>query len=126
MEEFNKPECADFGPTYAGEHLRRSLGIAVSKDTIRKWMMAAGLWQSRPRRAKQIHQWRQGRECAGELVQWDTSVHDWLEGRGQRLHLVAMIDDATSRAWAQFVTHDTTDQKTCGFCGGTWNSTVDR
>jgi hypothetical protein len=89
IEECGKPECADFGSTYAAEHLRRALGIAVGKDTVRKWMMAAGLWQSRPRRAKQIHQWRQRRECAGELVQWDTSVHDWLEGRGQRLYLVA-------------------------------------
>jgi Integrase core domain len=110
MEECEKPECADFGPTYAAEHFRRALGIAVGKDTVRKWMMAAGLWQSRPRRAKQVHQWRQRRECAGELVQWDTSVHDWLEGRGQRLYLIAMIDDATSQAWAQFVTHDTTEQ----------------
>lgn len=110
MEECGKPECVDFGPTYAAEHLGRVLGIVVGKDTVRKWMMTAGLWQSRPRRAKQIHQWRQRRECAGELVQWDTSVHDWLEGRGQRLYLVAMIDDATSRAWAQFVPHDSTEQ----------------
>jgi hypothetical protein len=86
------------------------LGITVGKDTVRKWMMTAGLWQSRPRRAKQIHQWRQRRDCAGELVQWDTSVHDWLEGRGDRLYLVAMIDDATSRAWAQFVPHDSTEE----------------
>ena len=33
----------------------------------------------------------------GELVQWDTSEHDWLEGRGEKLYLINMIDDATSR-----------------------------
>jgi hypothetical protein len=36
-------------------------------------------------------------------VQWDTSEHDWLEGRGEKLYLIAMIDDATSRLFARFV-----------------------
>ena len=31
-------------------------------------------------------------------VQWDTSDHDWLEGRGEKLKLIRMMDDATSRA----------------------------
>lgn len=48
--------------------------------------------------------------CAGELVQWDTSVHDWLEARGERLYLIAMIDDATSRVFARFVRHDTGEE----------------
>jgi len=30
-------------------------------------------------------------------VQWDTSTHDWLEGRGETMYLISMIDDATSR-----------------------------
>ena len=33
----------------------------------------------------------------GELVQWDASEHDWLEGRGEKLYLIGMIDDATSQ-----------------------------
>jgi hypothetical protein len=44
------------------------------------------------------------------LVQWDTSVHDWLEGRGPRLYLVAMIDDATSRTYGRFVEQDSTEE----------------
>jgi hypothetical protein len=43
-------------------------------------------------------------------VQWDTSEHDWLEGRGERLYLIAMIDDATSRLFARFVRHDSTEE----------------
>jgi hypothetical protein len=35
-------------------------------------------------------------------VQWDTSEHDWLEGRGEELYLIAMIDDATSDLTARF------------------------
>jgi hypothetical protein len=42
------------------------------------------------------------------LVQWDTSEHDWLEGRGEKLYLIAMIDDATSRLFARVVRHDST------------------
>jgi hypothetical protein len=45
----------------------------------------------------------------GELVQWDTSEHDWLEGRGEKLYLILMIDDATSRAMGRFVRSDSTE-----------------
>ena len=43
-------------------------------------------------------------------MQWDTSEHDWLEGRGEKLYLIAMIDDATSRLFARFVRHDSTEE----------------
>jgi len=43
-------------------------------------------------------------------VQWDTSEHDWLEGRGEKLYLISMIDDATSRLTARFVRHDSTEE----------------
>src|SRR5207248_2789392 len=49
--------------------------------------------------------WRPRRSCWGELVQWDTSEHAWLEGRGEKLYLIAMLDDATSRARARLVRH---------------------
>ena len=72
-------------------------------------MRAAGLWKSRPRRIQQVHQWRARRSGWGELVQWDTSEHDWLEGRGERVrYLVRLIDDATSRSWGRFVPRDGT------------------
>ena len=29
----------------------------------------------------------------GQLGQWDTSEYDWLEGHGEKLYLIAMIDD---------------------------------
>jgi hypothetical protein len=44
------------------------------------------------------------------LVQWDTSDHDWLEGRGEKIYLISMIDDATSRLFAHFVRHDTSEE----------------
>lgn len=110
IAELSKPELRDFGPTYAAEHLNKQLGIAAGKDTVRKWMVGAGLWESRERKAVAVHQWRERRACFGELLQWDTSVHDWLEGRGEKLYLIAMIDDATSRLFARFAPNDTTDE----------------
>jgi hypothetical protein len=72
-------------------------------------MMAEGNWQSKGRQVKEVHQWRAQRSHYGELVQWDTSDHDWLEGRGEAVHhLVGMIDDATSRSWGRFVQRDGT------------------
>jgi hypothetical protein len=100
-----------FGPTLASEHLAKKHGIEVSRETLRKWMQAAGLWKGRRRRPQNTHMWRERRSRCGELVQWDTSDHDWLEGRGrERLYLISMIDDATSRLYAWFVRSDSTEE----------------
>jgi hypothetical protein len=32
----------------------------------------------------------------------DASIHDWLEGRGEDIVLISMIDDATSLVLARF------------------------
>jgi hypothetical protein len=72
-------------------------------------MKQAGLWKGHARPIERAHLWRPRRSRFGELVQWDTSEHDWLEGRGPRLYLIALIDDATSRALARFVLHDSTE-----------------
>jgi transposase len=101
-------EYVDFGPTLASEYLERHHGIAVSRETLRKWMLRSGLWKRRKQRLQEIHVWRKRRSCFGELVQWDTSEHNWLEGRGPKIYLIAMIDDATSRALARFARHDST------------------
>ncbi len=66
-------------------------------------MSEGELWEPRAQRVKEVHIWRPRRSRFGELVQWDTREHDWLEGRGPKLYLIAMIDDATSRALAEFV-----------------------
>ena len=65
----------DFGPTWAMEYLAQRDRIEVSRETLRKWLSAAGVWQARPRRVKAVHTWRPRRACRGELVQWDTSEH---------------------------------------------------
>lgn len=97
-----------FGPTLAAEYLAKRHNLKVGRETLRKIMMAAGLWRARRQKVEAVHDWRPRRSCAGELVQWDTSDHDWLEGRGERLYLIHMIDDATSDLSARFVQSDST------------------
>jgi transposase len=101
-----RKEYGDFGPTLAAEY-----GIEVSKETLRKWLMKEGEWTAKPRRVKAGHVWRPRRSCRGELLQWDTSIHDWLEGRSREpVKLVGMIDDASNDLWARFVGGDTTSE----------------
>ncbi|MGH7939285.1 MAG: ISNCY family transposase [Bryobacteraceae bacterium] len=105
------PMYRDFRPTLAAEYLNEEHQIAVSKETLRQWMSKAGLWKAGRRRVVKVHEWRPRRSRCGELVQWDTSTHDWLEGRGgETIYLISMIDDATSRLFARFVRHDTSEE----------------
>jgi transposase len=100
-------ELSDFGPTLASEVLEER-GLSVSADTLRRWLMASGLWK-RERRRDQHRSRRPRRECFGELVQMDASIHDWLEGRGEEMVLVTMIDDATNRFLARFYDGETVE-----------------
>jgi DNA-binding Lrp family transcriptional regulator len=104
----SRPEYRDFGPTLAAEYLAKKHEIEVSRETVRQWMRRAKLWRASKQRVEQTHAWRQRRSRQGELLQWDTSTHDWLEGRGEKIYLINMIDDATSRWSAHFVDGDTT------------------
>jgi Helix-turn-helix domain len=100
-----RKEFHDFGPTFAAEKLGEG-GLEVSADTLRRWLLAEGLWQ-RQRQRDQHRRRRPRRSCFGELVQMDTSIHDWTEGRGEAMVLMHMIDDATSRLLARFYDADT-------------------
>ncbi len=61
----------DFGPTFASEKLA-SQGLKVSVETLRRWLLAEGLWKRRRRR--DVHRSRRPRRpCFGEMVQMDAS-----------------------------------------------------
>jgi transposase len=96
-----------FGPTLAAEKLSAE-DMPVSDETLRNWLLKAGLWERKRRRDKH-RQRRDRRECFGELTQADGSDHDWLEGRGPRMVLLVMIDDATSKTVARFYPSETTE-----------------
>jgi transposase len=97
----------DFGPRLAAEYLRKEDGEDLSEETLRRWLIAAGLWQ--PRRQGAVHRkWRERKAHFGEMVQMDGSIHDWFEGRREKASLMVMIDDATNRTYAQFFEEETT------------------
>lgn len=109
MRELRQARYAGFGPTLASEHLARQ-GLELSRETLRRWMSEAGLWRPRTRRVKGVHVWRARRSAFGELVMMDSSPYRWLEERGPACHLIALLDDATSRPWGRFVEHDSTEE----------------
>jgi transposase InsO family protein len=88
---------ADFGPTLACEMLLDRHGVAVSKETVRRLMIEAGLRVTRREGQARLYQPRERRACLGELVQLDGSPHEWFEHRGDSCALLAFIDDATGQ-----------------------------
>jgi transposase len=95
-EKYSGTEQERFGPTLAAEHLADEDGLEVGEETLRRWMLAEGLW-SRMRRRKAHRKRRERRQHFGDLVQLDGSFHAWFEERGPRGCLMNMVDDATTR-----------------------------
>jgi hypothetical protein len=80
-----REKYADFGPTLAAEMLVRHHALTVSRETLRKWMVQAGIWLSRKQR-----------RC-------------WFEDRGDPCTLLVFIDDATGRLMKlRFVSSEST------------------
>lgn len=100
-------DYGDFGPTLACEKLTERDGIEISDQTSRNWLIEAGLWQV-SRRRRRRRSWRERKAHTGEMVQFDGSHHDWLEGRGPQLVLMSYIDDATGRVFGRFYDYEGT------------------
>jgi hypothetical protein len=95
-----------FGPTLAAEHLGAEDNLEVNAETLRLWMLQAGLW-SRERKRRKHRRRRERKEHFGELVQMDGSFHPWLEERGPEGCLIDMADDATNQTLAQLGEEET-------------------
>jgi transposase len=86
----------DCNPQHLSELLAEREGLALSRSSLRRILLEAGLYHPR-QPAPEPHRQRRARYAqAGMLVQIDASPHDWLQGRGPRLTLLAAIDDATN------------------------------
>jgi transposase len=95
-----------FGPTLAAEHLASEDGLNVDAETLRRWMLAEGLWSRERNRRRHLRR-RERKEHFGEMVQMDGSFHAWLEERGAEGCLIDMVDDATNTTWAQLGEQET-------------------
>lgn len=105
-EKYSGPGDVRFGPTLAAEHLASEDGITVHHDTLRRWMLTAGLW-SRTRKRSPHRQRRERKAHFGELVQLDGSFHLWYETRASRGCLMNLVDDATGRTLARLGAQET-------------------
>jgi hypothetical protein len=105
--EVYREKLVGFGPTFAAEKLAE-MKQTVHPRTLHLWLVKEGLW-TRQRKVDGHRRRRERRECFGEMAQADGSEHDWLEGRGPRLVLLGMIDDATGRILTRFYPSETTE-----------------
>ena len=96
-QKYSGDSATRFGPTLVAEHLASEDGLTIDHETVRRWMLAAGLW-SRQRKRTPYRQRRERNAHFGELVQLDGSFHAWYEARAARGCLMVMVDDATSRS----------------------------
>lgn len=96
-----------FGPTFAMEKLEGE-GYVIHHETLRRWLMAAGLWQ-RHRKRSGYRQRREPKRRFGEMVQLDGSYHDWFEDRGGKSFLMSMVDDATKTTHAFLAEQESTE-----------------
>lgn len=97
----------EMGPTLAAEKLA-SAGIEVDHETLRRWLLAAGLWKRRRKRAKHRRQ-RPRHARFGELVQIDGSHHRWFWKQEAESCLMVAIDDATNTTMAFLSEEETTE-----------------
>lgn len=98
---------SDFGPTLAAEHLSANDNLPTNHETLRLWLMEAGLWKARA--SKKVHRsWRKRRARFGQMLQIDGSIHLWFEDRGPQCFLMSAVDDATGRCHLLFTEQETT------------------
>lgn len=95
-----------FGPTLAAEKLGECHGVWVSHDTVRRWLIAAGLME-KGRRGRRSRRRRQREARFGRMSQMDGSLHAWFEDRGQVCVLMTIIDDATGIRRGRFFASET-------------------
>jgi transposase len=97
----------DFGPTLASEKLFERDKLKINDETLRLWLIEEGI-PYRKRKKRPHRQWRERKECFGQMLQMDGSHHAWFEERGEPCVLMGYIDDATGRPFARFYTYEGT------------------
>src|SRR5207245_10193812 len=79
---------SDFGPTLACEYLAKDHEVEVSKETLRQWLIGAGLRGGKGGRGGGVEGGGRGRGGGGELGRGETSRPDWRGGGGPGLYWV--------------------------------------
>jgi transposase len=88
---------AGFNQQHYTEKLAEKEGISVSRASVRRILSRSGIRSPRKRRPPKHRRRRDRYPHEGLLLQVDGSPHDWFEGRGPKMSLIAAIDDATGK-----------------------------
>jgi len=103
-----KNKYEGFNLTHMTEFLNEEEKIKISRESLRAILIDFGSympWKKHPKH----RQWREPSAREGQMLQFDTSDHEWLETRGPKLYLIGGIDDATSSCpGARFAPSDCT------------------
>jgi len=98
VKKIIQKEYPDFGPTLATEKLLEINQVNLGVTTVRKLMIKEEFWKPKKRKRNQEHrEWRERKECYGEMQQFDGGYHHWFEKRNGEVCLLAAIDDATGK-----------------------------
>lgn len=97
----------DFGPTLATEKLDSLDGIKIGIETLRRWLIASGIYK-RKRKRSPFRKHRDRKACFGQMLQMDGSNHYWFEDRAGTCTLMAYIDDATGHTFGRFYAYEGT------------------
>ncbi len=115
IDSLYKGKYAGFNISHFTEKLEARENIFLSGETTRGILLEKGSYKRRKKQPKH-RSWREPKPKEGMMLQYDTSDHDWLEGRGPRIKLIGGIDDATGNVpYAQFVYEDSTEENMATF-----------
>src|SRR2546422_4459246 len=89
----------DFGPTLACEYLAKDHQVEVSKETLRQWLIGAGLRRGKRGEAGEGDVWGARGGCRGGRVEGGTSGHAWAGGGGARVLSVGVVADGAAQAY---------------------------
>ena len=100
--ELSKERYFDFNDSHFAELLGEQEGIAISRETVRRWRRAAGVPPKRKHQPPKHRKRRPRKEAEGLMMLWDGSPHQWLGKDYPACCLMAAIDDATSKVLGAF------------------------
>ncbi len=108
---------SDFSSQLTYEKLQEDHDSKLSYTTVRRIRIKEGLSKVRTRKANKKHfSQRKRKESYGEMIQYDGSYHDWLEGRCTDKNmrheqcLLLAVDDATGTPTAKLAKNESIEE----------------
>lgn len=105
---FRQGAYAGYNDRHFSQELKDKEDVDLARETVRMILRASGIPAVNPVKKRKHRLRRKPKDRFGEMLQGDSSPHDWLEGRGPRMDLVHFVDDATGIEWADFFEEETT------------------